>query len=152
MSQSFDYHAFDQQSASILVHSKGKTFAQLAVEIKELRQEYERIRDTTARKYIRRDLDRRLLMFAIDTSQPCVVVDRLYNRNVRQGFNGPHAEVASAIEYADYYSDRGDPTKGLRALYKVRETVCASQGIAPGREQNFLQPIEESIRRLEETR
>jgi hypothetical protein len=148
MSQTFDYDGFVRRSSTVIVHSKGKSFAQLAGEIEALRQEYEGIRDRSARKYIRRTLDRLLLIVAIETSQPRVVVERLYKRNVRRGFNDLHAEVASAIDYAHYCSERDDAAKGLRALHRVREAIAAGEGISPG----FLQAIEKSIRFLEKNR
>jgi hypothetical protein len=152
MSQSFDYDAFGRLSLGIIVHSKGKSFAQLVEEIEALRQKYNGISDGSVRKYIRRNLDRRLLMFAIDTAQPRVVVDRLYSRIIRQGFNDLHAEVASAIEYADYCSEQGNVARGLRELYKVRQKIHASEGISHGSAQNFLQEIEAATRHFEENR
>jgi len=145
MSRAFDYDAFLRRSLSIIAHARGKSFARVTRELDALGQEYEGIRDSAARKYIRRDLDRRLLMIGIETSRPPALVDRLYNRNVRRGFNELHAEVASAIEYADYCREHDNGPKALRVLLNVRKRLGAKRGIASG----FLRTIEESIRRLE---
>jgi hypothetical protein len=152
MSQSFDHDAFDRRSMRIVVESKGKSFAQLTGEIEALRREYEQIRDESAMIYIQRNLDRLLLMVAIDTCQPCDVVEFLYERNTRQGFNSLHGEVASAIEYADYYSERGYRGEALSALYAIKEKISAKEASCPGSGRNFLLPIEESIIRLQNKR
>lgn len=147
MTQSFDYDAFIHQSLSIIAQSADKTFFRLAAEIEALRQRYTAVVDTSARKYILRDLNRRLLMVAMDTSQPRAVVDRLYQRSVRQGFNELDSEVASAIEYADYCCEQCNPEIGLRALKKLRKKLHKNNMISPG----FFQVIEKSISRVENT-
>jgi hypothetical protein len=149
MSKPFDYHTFDRQLGNLVSKAKGKSFIELAGEIETLRRQYKGVRSESAMKYIRRTLGRWLLIFAIDSLQAEVIVDRLYKRNVRQGFNGFHGEVASALEYADYCSERGQVSKGLRALYKVRKKLTASDALPRDRAQNFVQPIEKLIRRLE---
>src|SRR5262249_15857008 len=116
MSESFDYDLFDRRCTRLAVHSADKPFIQLAGEIDALRQEYEGIRDEVARTYVHRELDRSLLRFAIDTRQPSVLVDRLYQQNLQQGFNDLHAEVAASIEYAHYCSEQGNVATGLSAL------------------------------------
>jgi hypothetical protein len=150
MRESFDYDAFDRRSLSIVIRSKGKSFARLAREIEALRQKCEGVRDRAAKKYIRRNLDRRLLEFAIDTSQAHVFVDRLYNRNVRQGFNDLHAEVASAIAYGHYCKERGNRAKGLRALHKVEDKIGANKTIPRHFASNCLRAIKQAIRRVGE--
>jgi hypothetical protein len=147
MSKAFDYEMFERRFVTIIVHSKGKPFAELAKEVETVRQEYEGVRSVSAKSYIRRNLDRWLLMFAIDTSQLHTVVDRLYKRNVRQGFNGLHAEVTSALEYADYCSGRGNDAQALRVLHKVAKQLTARRV-----RQNFRRPIETLVRRLEKKR
>jgi hypothetical protein len=144
MSRSFDYDKFVSKSLTIIVHGSGKTFAQLAREVEALRKEHKGLRDKTARKYIRRDLNRRLLMVALDTSQPGTFIDRLFDQNVRQGFNDLHAEVSSVIEYAHYCNERGKTTKGLRVLQKMKKAILRRKGISAASARNFLKAIERS--------
>ena len=152
MDEPFDYNAFDRRSATIVLRSKGKTFAQLAEEVDALREVFRETSDESAWKYVSRKLDRTLLMFAIDASLPRDDVDPLYQRNVQQGFNDLHSEVASAIEYADYCREQHDVPSGLHALHEVREKLCAMEGEFPGSVQRFLQAIEETICLLEQKR
>jgi hypothetical protein len=149
MTKSFDYDTFLTRSLEIIVHSKGRSFAQVAHEIEGLGKEYDGVRSMSAKKYIRRDLDCRLLMVAIASCQPTVVVDRLYRHNVRQGFNNLHAQVSTAIDYAHYWSQRENREKGLRALQKVRKAVSAKKRVSRGLAKNCLQAIDRSIRILQ---
>jgi len=145
MSGSFDYDKFVSKSLTIIVHARGKTFAELAREIEALRKEHKGLRDKTARKDVRRDLNRRLLIVALDTSQPATFIDRLYDQNVRQGFNDLHAEVSSAIEYAHYCNERGKTTKGLRVLQKMKNAISRRKRISAASGRKFLRVIERSI-------
>jgi hypothetical protein len=117
-----------------------------------LRQEYEPNRDKEVRKYIRRNLSRRLLMFAIDSSQRPTIVNRLYSGAVRKGFNELHAEVASAIEYAAYCSARGDVQTGLAALRNTRRRINERSRIPRRRAELFIRPLEKAMARFQDSR
>jgi hypothetical protein len=81
-------------------------------------------------------------MFAVETSQPFEVVDRLYAQITQEGFVEPHAEVSSAIDYAAYCYDEGNHEKGLLAVQQVRESLCSNKAISPQNLPNFLKPID----------
>jgi len=150
MKTSFDYDEFLGKSLNIIARSRRKSFAQLAEEIRLLGQEYRHIRDRAARKFMKRDLNRRLLIVALDRSQPQAVVERLYRQCVKSGFNNLHAEIASSIEYAHVCRERGFVAEGQRILRKVAKNLREDKKFPSGPTKNCLKAIEESIRRLEE--
>ena len=148
MSERFDFNKFGRRSLSIVVHSKGKNFARLAEEIESLRQEHQGIRNKTVKAFIDCNLGRRLLIAAIDNSEPVALVDRLYKICVQKGFNTLHSEVYAAIEYAYYCGARACHTKGLLALRQIKNKISASEGMSGRSKQIFLEALEEPIRRL----
>jgi hypothetical protein len=148
MTQPFDYDTFCSRSMDIMVHSEGKHFPQLAEEIAALQKDYGAVRDTAAKKFIKRNLSRRLLEVAIDTCQPRVVVDKVYSRTVQQGFNDLHAEVAAVIEYAKYCQECGDPTSGIQALQQATERIRSRRAISLDHARTFLRAIDAALRRL----
>jgi len=150
MIRQFDEDAFLARSRDILVHSKGKTFGEAKAELEGLRREYAGISSARAKKFIRQHLSRRLLMLAIDTCQPPRVVDRLYARNIREGFVDVASELASALEYAYYCNDHGSSKKGLRVLQKISRAIRSSDEIPPDALPNFVKPIETCIFRLKQ--
>lgn len=148
MGHVFDPSDFARRSGEILVHSKGKTFLQLAREIAALRNEYRGLSDKPAKLFVRRNLSRRLLMVALDTDQSPVVIERLYRLNVKDGFNDPAAELASALEYAYYCDNAGRPSQGLHVIRRLRNALSARADLPPHVLSNFYDAIDKCVCRL----
>ena len=121
--ESFDRDAFDRDLLLTVVNSKGKSFVQLEQEVRAVGQVYAAEDSEDAEVYIRRKSGKYLLVSAADTSQPQVVVDRMYEDLVQLGFHDLHDTAAVALEYADYCREHGDSDKGIEALARLTEAL-----------------------------